>query len=117
MCGHGGTLERALCGIATEKGTIAASAYTRKRRAVLWPPGVVSSTCAVGLFVFAVIVECKGDGTWKETLAGQYAYIQCPGAYDGYIGRLCTETGEWGKTKDLCYLPDGRNVDEMEVEL
>lgn len=48
MCGHGGTLERALCGIATEKGTIAASAYTRKRRAVLWPPGVVSSTCAVG---------------------------------------------------------------------
>ena len=71
---------------------------------------LIASTRARGL-------ESYAYRTWKETLAGQYAYIQCPGAYDGYIGRLCTETGEWGKTKDLCYLPDGRNVDEMEVEL
>lgn len=63
-------------------------------------------------------VECKGDETWKETPAGQYAYIPCPGSYKGYIGRFCTETGEWGHTKDFCYLPDGRKEEEeFEVEL
>ncbi|KAK8794310.1 hypothetical protein WA171_003434 [Blastocystis sp. BT1] len=61
--------------------------------------------------------KCKGDDTWKETPAGQYAYIDCPGAYEGYIGRFCTPEGDWGLIKDLCYLPDGRNVDEYEVEL
>ena len=62
-------------------------------------------------------VECKGDETWEETPAGQYAYIKCPGAYEGFIGRFCTETGEWGKTKDLCYLVDGREAEEFEAEL
>ena len=54
---------------------------------------------------------------WKETPAGQYAYIECPGVYEGYIGRLCKEDGDWGQTKDLCYLPDGRKAEEYEVEL
>ena len=63
------------------------------------------------------MIECKEDSTWKETPAGQYAYIECPGVYEGYIGRLCNENGEWGKTKDLCYLPDGRKAEEYEVEL
>ena len=62
-------------------------------------------------------IECKGDETWKETQAGQYAYINCPGAYEGYIGRLCTPEGEWGQIKDLCYLPEGRKGEEFEVEL
>lgn len=70
-----------------------------------------------GCLLLHVIVECKGDGVWKETPAGQYAYIECPGEYDGYIGRFCTESGEWGKTKDLCYLPSGKAMDEFEVEL
>lgn len=71
------------------------------------------------LIAFDESVECKGDNTWKETPAGQYAYIDCPGAHEGYIGRYCTHDGEWGLIKDLCYLPEGRSAEdyEMEVEL
>lgn len=71
--------------------------------------------CSMFLKVITTL-ECKADATWKETAAGQYAYIECPGSYEGYIGRFCDENGDWGKTKDLCYLPDGRR-DEDEVEL
>ena len=62
-------------------------------------------------------LECKGDETWKETQAGQYAYINCPGAYEGYLGRLCTPEGEWGSIKDMCYLPEGRKEEDFEMEL
>ena len=67
--------------------------------------------------LFEFIIECKGDNTWKDTVAGEYAYIECPGEYEGYIGRYCDENGNWGKTKDLCYLPDGKKAEEYEVEL
>ncbi|KNB45336.1 hypothetical protein JH06_1381 [Blastocystis sp. subtype 4] len=51
------------------------------------------------------------------TLGKRHLLVNCPGAYEGYIGRFCTPEGDWGLIKDLCYLPDGRNVDEYEVEL
>ena len=110
---------RAQCSTVMVSDTTVASVCTRRRQTDLPQCGAVLSTCAVRFDVFCESVECEGDNTWKETPAGQYAYIDCPGAHEGYIGRYCTHDGEWGLIKDLCYLPEGMNAEdyEMEVEL
>ena len=117
ICGHPKVQEKVYFITVMELDTIGVFVLERKLQLELQPIGVVLLICAVFLICLTENIECKGDETWKETPAGQYAYIPCPGSYKGYIGRFCTDTGEWGHTKDFCYLPDGQKDDEFEVEL
>ncbi|XP_066288230.1 corneodesmosin-like [Branchiostoma lanceolatum] len=55
--------------------------------------------------------ESKFGFPWPETPPGDAIYVDCPGGYEGQIGRYCRPSGGWSRVADNCVSDDLKQVD------